>query len=459
MRRCRTSFAASLLSLTLSVSALAQDPVHSPFTQPDYVAAEDSSLLNGTTPDGWNMDWQWRFQADALYLTRNNDWNDIPVISGPEMFRPSNLQFDYKSGTRLSLGIMQDDFEMDFVYTTLNDWNAGQSGVLSHGLDFDGPVAYGAAAAAAQTVVDPGATPNFLTSGTFFAPINSASLTGAESNELEFLKPGAKFSQQYNSNLQDFEVNYKRRQQPGRFARFGFGYRNVQFNERGLTSLSGTFDTVDSATGLEAGPNNGLSNGSLVSAGLTPPTVASPGPATGFTESGTFGADELVFTTNVNANNQLNGAQLTGDFVLLESDRFELGAFGKAGVFHNYASVNITENYNEALNHPISITTSGSGSSVITTTTKPYTYTRTISDSKQVASFLGQAGLTGRIFVRQNVRLFGSYEVLYLSGIALAPDQMQGITTAVTAAASLDLRTQSSVFMHGGRVGIEILWP
>ncbi len=464
MRIRRTSLAASLLSLALSVTALAQDPVYGPFTQPGSVAAENSSLLNGTTPDVWNMDWQWRFQADALYMKRNNDWNDIPVISGPEMFRPSDLQFDYKAGSRLTLGIMQDDFEMDFVFTTINDWNASQSGVLGKAVVFDGSVVYDNVPttdqAARDAIDNPDNSPNFLSSSTFFAPINTAALTGVEANELEFLKSGARFSQQYSSNFQDFEVNYKRRQQSGRFARFGFGYRNVQFNERGLTSLSGTFDTVDSATGLDAGLfNNGLTNGSLVSGGLTAPTVASPGIPTGFTENGTFGADELLFTTNIHATNQLNGAQLTGDFVLLESDHFELGAFGKAGVFHNAASGNITENYTESLNHPITSTTSGSGSSAITSTTKPYTYSRNISDSKQVASFLGQAGLTGRIFVRQNVRLFGSYEVLYLSGLALAPDQMQGITTAVTAAASLDLRTQSSVFMHGGRVGIEFLWP
>ena len=442
MRRCRTSFAASLLSLTLSVAALAQDPVHSPFTQPGSVAAENSSLLNGTTPDGWNVDWQWRFQADAVYLTRNNHWRDIPVISGPETFRPSNLDFDYKAGSRLSLGIMQDDFEMDFVFTTLNDWKDSQSGVLTHGVNFDGPVAYGAALPAAQTVVDPGSNPNFITTSTFFAPINTAALTGAEANELEFLKPGASYSQSFSSSYQDFEVNYKRRPQPGRFARFGFGYRNVQLDERGNTALSGTFDTVDSATGLEAAGNNGLSNGSLVSGGLTAPTLA--GSAVGFSENtGVVPAlptDELLFTTKLHAKNQLNGVQLTSDFLFLESEYFELGAFGKAGVFHNFASGNISENYTDTLNDRAN-------------------YSRTFNSTKQAASFLGQAGLTGRIFVRENVRLFGSYEAMYLSGLALAPDQMRGITTTVPPAASLDLRTQGSVFIHGGRIGVEILWP
>jgi hypothetical protein len=448
MRKRRTSLAASLLSLVLSAAALAQDaPVNhfaQPhlFTQPDSVPAEQSSILNGTSPDAWNLDWQWRFQADAIYMKRNRDWNDIPVITGPETFRPSNLGFDYKAGTRLSLGIMHEDFEMDFVFTTINDWTASQSGVLANAVDFDGPTAYGAAIGAAQTTVDPGGTPNYITSSTYFSPINTAALTGAESNELEFLKPGAKYSQSYNTGYQDFEVNYKRRSQPGRFARFGFGYRNVQFDESGRTALQGTFDTVDSATGLEAGPNNGLANGSLISGGLTVPNLAAQ--QVGFSENSTvvpaIPADELLFTSNLRATNHLNGVQVTSDFLLFESDYFELGAFGKAGVFHNFASGRLNESYTDTLNDSAS-------------------YTRTLSSSKQVASFLGQAGLTGRIFLRENVRLFGSYEALYLSGLALAPDQMRGISTTVTPAATLDLRTQGSVFIHGGRVGVEILWP
>jgi hypothetical protein len=402
-------------------------------------------LLNGTCPDGWNLDWQWRFQADALYLKRDRDWRDIPVISGPESFRPSNLDFDYKAGTRLSLGIMHEDFEMDFVFTTINDWKAARSGVLNNAVDFDGPNAFNAAAPAAMSVVDPGVSPNpnFINSSTYFAPINTAALTGAEANELEFLRPGARFSQAFNSRYQDFEVNYKRRAQPGRFARFGFGYRNVQFDETGLTALSGTFDTVDSLTGAEVAANNGLVNGSLVSGGLTPPTSAAL--AVGFSENSTvvpaIPPDELLFTTSLRTTNQLNGVHLTSDFLFFESEYFELGGFGKAGVFHNFANGTITERYTDTLNDPNS------------------TYTRTLTNSKEVPSFLGHAGLTGRFFIRENVRLFGSYEAIYLTGLALAPDQMRGNSTSVTLAATLDLRTQGSVFIHGGRIGVEFLWP
>lgn len=444
MRLRKTKLAASFLGVCLSTTlAISQDPSGAVMPEPSGTVMPDlgytrpmASDVVDPTPTGWNLDWQWRFQADALYLKRNNHWRDIPVIEGPEAFRPSNLNFDYKAGARLSLGIMDDDFELDAVFTTLNDWKTSQSGVLANGVDFDGPVAFGAAVPPARTTVDPGGTPNFITSSTFFAPMNTAALTGLEADELEFLKPGAKFSQSYNTGYQDFELNYKRRPQPGRFARFGIGYRNVQFDEHGLTALSGSFDTIDSAGG-EAVGNNGLADGSLTGAGLT---LAS-GTANGFSQNTAPTApDELLFTTRIHANNQLNGAQLTADFVILESDYFEFGAFGKTGVFHNFASGSITERFADTLNDKSN-------------------YSRTLSSSKQVASFLGQAGLTGRLFLRQNVRLFGSYEAIFLSGVALAPDQMRAITTTVVPAASLDLRTQGSAFMHGGRLGVEILFP
>ena len=87
------------------------------------------------------------------------------------------------------------------------------------------------------------------------------------------------------------------------------------------------------------------------------------------------------------------------------------------------------------------------------------TYTRHLNDSKNMAAFLGQAGLTTRLFLRHNIRLFSSYEVIFLSGLALAPDQMRATSTAVTGTAALDLHTQGSTFIHGGRVGLEILFP
>ena len=131
---------------------------------------------------------------------------------------------------------------------------------------------------------------------------------------------------------------------------------------------------------------------------------------------------------------------MTSDFTLLEAGPFALGGYAKAGVFHNAARGSISERYADTLNDKT-------------------TYTRRLSDSKNTAAFLGQAGLTSRLFLRHNVRLFSSYEVIFLSGLALAPDQMRAVSSTVPGAAALDLHTQGSAFIHGGRVGLEILFP
>ena len=413
MRMRRTSLAASLLSLTLSASALAQAPAGtspvesvSPMSRAEYV--------NGESSDGRNLDWQWRFSADAVYLRRNNRSNDIPIISGPETFRFSDVDFDFQYGTRLSLGVMEDDYELEVTFLSLKDWSDSQSGVLTHGLGFDGP----------------GLDPNFLTSGTYFSPLNASASAALETDALDFLQPGATFEAKYTSDFQDIEANYKQRSQPGRWVRYGFGFRNVKVREDGFAALSGTFGSV-AADGVSAPGTAGLTSAALTGAGLTFGTGVN---------DGFIAADTLLFSSRTLTENRLNGMQAITEMQWLESDRFALGGFGKAGVYYNSASGSISEQY----------VGSGSNSS---------TYTRSLIDEKSAVSFLGHAGVTGRFHLRRNIRIVAGYEAVYLAGLALAPDQVHAVSTPITGAASLDLRTDGTMFIHGGRLGLEILFP
>lgn len=429
MRMRRTSLAASLLSLTLSASALAQAPTGGSPVESAYPTSR-AEYVNGESTDDRNLDWQWRFSADAVYMTRNNRSNDIPIIAGPETFRFADFDFDSEYGTRLSLGIMEDDYELEITFLSLGDWNDSRSGVLSNGLDFDGPVAYGAAAAGARTAVDPGLDPNFLTSGTYFSTLNSAAGAAAETDALDFLQPGATFEAKYTSDFQDIEANYKQRSQPGRWVRYGLGFRNVKVRENGFAALSGTFNSVD-ADGVGAPGTAGLPSAALTGAGLTFGTGVN---------DGFIAADTLLFSSRTLTENRLNGMQAIAEFQFLESDYFDLGGFGKAGVYYNSASGSISKQY----------VGSGSNSS---------TYTRSLIDEKSAVSFLGHAGVTGRLHLRRNVSIVAGYEAVYLAGLALAPDQVQTSTTPVVGAASLDLRTDGTMFIHGGRLGLEILLP
>lgn len=429
MRMRRTSLAASLLSLTLSASALAQAPVGGSSVESVYPTSR-AEYVSGESADGWNLDWQWRFSADAIYMRRNNRSNDIPVIDGPETFRFSDFEFDSQYGTRLSLGIMEDDYEFEVTFLSLKDWTDGQSGILASGLSFDGPVAFSAAAPGAQTAVDPGLDPNFLTSGTYFSPLNSAAGAALEADALDFLQPGASFEAKYTSDFQDIEANYKQRSQPGRWLRLGLGFRNVKVRENGFAALSGTFGSVD-ADGVGAPGTAGLPSAALTGAGLTFGTGVN---------DGFIAADTLLFTSRTLTENRLNGMQAIAEFQFLESDYFDLGGFSKAGVYYNSASGSISEQY----------VGSGSNSS---------TYSRSLIDEKSAVSFLGHAGVTGRLHLRRNVSIVAGYEAVYLAGLALAPDQVQASTTPVVGAASLDLRTDGTMFIHGGRLGLEILFP
>jgi hypothetical protein len=430
MRKRRTSLAASLLGLTLSASALAQAPADGSAVESVFPAPR-TEYIGSDSADGWNRDWQWRFSADAAYLKRNNSSNDIPVITGPEIFRFRDVDFDFQYGTRLSLGIMEDDYEFEVTFLMLKDWLDDRSGVLAHGLGFDGPTAFAAAAAGAQTAVDPGLDPNFLTSETYFSPLNSAASAALETDALDFLAPGASFQAQYRADFQDIEANYKQRSQPGRWLRYGFGFRNVKVREDGFAALSGTFGSVD-ADGIGAPGTAGLPSAALTGAGLTF--------ATGGTDDGFIAGDSLLFSSRTLTENRLNGMQAIAEFQFLESDYFDLGGSTKAGVYYNSASGSISEQY----------AGSGSNSSI---------YTRSLTDEKSAVSFLGHAAVTGRLHLRRNIRVVAGYEAVYLAGLALAPDQAQAAATPVAGAASLNLRTDGTMFVHGGRLGLEILFP
>ena len=439
----QTRMAAGALAVWVSSAlAWAQPPTDDssaatppPSDNSSYVFDNGDGFANGL-----ELGPQFRFQADWVYFTRQNHAKDIPVITGPDAFSQRDIKFDYNSGYRLSGSFMNDDYELEGSFFQLKNLGGSQSGSFINPLVFDGVDGYGAASPVAQATVGP--NPNFLSQSTFFAPINSAANFNSpdptlnETNELEFLDPSVAFEMHYTSNLQDFDFNLKGRKQAGQLVRFGFGYRNIQLRENGSVALRGTFNTVDTDGNETPGnndPNNGLSDAALTGAGLTLDSGAG-----GFSQN--TPQDLLLFTNSTRTSNQLNGLQATADFSFLETDYFILGGYAKAGVFNNYARGSITETFQDLQNGKSS-------------------YSRTLADTKDRVAFAGNLGLTGTVILHESVRMFAAYEVLYLSGIALAPDQASGIHTDINNTTSLDLRTHGSALFHGGRIGIEFLFP
>ncbi len=443
-----TRWAASVLALGMSAATVVAQPPAAPAKAPpvsDALIAPPSAYpqegVNYSFEDGDNfyneldLSPQFRFQADYLFYTRQNRAKALPVISGDESFTTKGADFNYNSGYRLTLGFMNDDFEFEGSYFALDGLGSSNSGTLTNAVVFDGQSGFLAASGATQATF--GAVPNFLESNTLFAPINAASnfavAPNREDTELEFLDSGAQYVVKYDTSLQDFDFNLKGRRQPGRLLRFGVGYRNIQFNESGLVALRGAFNTIDNDP-IVPDASDGLSDTALrdtvTGGGLTLASVA-----TGFQQT-----NQLLFTSATRANNQLNGVQATMDASFLESEYFQIGGYAKAGVYHNRARGSVSEVYQNFENNQS-------------------LYTRSFSDSQNRVAFAGNLGITGTVFLRDNLRLFGGYELMYLSGVALAPDQNGGISTSIANVTSLNLQSYGQALFHGGRIGFEILFP
>lgn len=448
MRRRSSRWAASVLALGMSAATAVAQPPAVPATDAAYPpeALNYSFDDEGNFLDELDLSPQFRFQADWIYFTRENRARSLPLFTGPESVNQRDADFSHQSGYRLNLGFMNDDYELEGSFLELDGLSASLRNTLTNAVVFDGEAGFAAASPAAQGTI--GGTPNFLESTTLFTPINAAANHASgvaaenETNELEFLDPGATYVVQTTSSLQDFDLNLKGRRQSGRLLRFGFGYRNIQFNEGGWTALRGSFNTVDTDGDETPGfndPNDGLSNAALTAVPGAGLTLASG--AGGFAENTPPTLpDQLLFTSSTRATNQLNGVQATVDLTLLESEYFTIGGYGKAGVYHNKARGSVRETYQDLEN----------GLS---------TYTRSFSDSKDRVAFAGNLGLNATVILRDNLRLFGGYELMYLSGVALAPDQTNGLQTDLANVTSLNLQTHGSAFFHGGRIGIEILFP
>jgi len=77
------------------------------------------------------------------------------------------------------------------------------------------------------------------------------------------------------------------------------------------------------------------------------------------------------------------------------------------------------------------------------------TMTYTVGDAARV-SFVGELGMRGTYQVTSSLAVYGGYEVLFLSGVALAPDHvMAGVTT---------IDATRTAFYHGAFVGLEASW-
>lgn len=129
--------------------------------------------------------------------------------------------------------------------------------------------------------------------------------------------------------------------------------------------------------------------------------------------------------------NDLFGVQATGNLALLEFDGLQFDAFGAAGVYYN---------------HIDSTVSSASGAA------GPFRFGDTAGD----VAFVGELGLNMVGKVTEGLSVSLGYRLLFLEGVALAPDQVSR-TTNINAAGpqSTSVDSDGGAFLHGMTVGVQ----
>ncbi|MCA8998163.1 MAG: hypothetical protein KDA80_14290, partial [Planctomycetaceae bacterium] len=320
--------------------------------------------------------------------------------------------------------------------TQINPWAVSTSG------DFDRIVVFDDTAN--NRFVSPFQEANALTqyAGLREAALNSLAASD-ESTEGEFLLPGATYQNSYRSDYRDFEINVGTNYYCRRW-RVAAGYRHVRLDESSTFLMQGTFDALDVDDGARPGdmmndPNDGLSHGAMIEAGF----VNVAGGADGFdarvlNTNPPVPPDIIAYETQGRAYNELNGGQFTGAFLLVDREVFQLESVFKAGIYRNEVSGQVRE----------TVAGLGNDDSV---------YQRALTDDRMKPAFVGQIGFQGILALTDYINVRAGYDVIFLSGVALGPDQWLGLSTDNFGATTYRVRTGSMV-VHGGNVGLEFLW-
>ena len=134
------------------------------------------------------------------------------------------------------------------------------------------------------------------------------------------------------------------------------------------------------------------------------------------------------YTHTINVDNHMYGFQLGTDVEFWDRGGcLRLEGFLKAAVFHCAADQN-------TLYAAAASTVASAGG------------TKT--------AFVGEAGLTGVCRITNHLALRGGYQVMWIEGLALAPDQIG--STNLGGVSTLDMA--GSLFLHGAYGGLEVTW-
>lgn len=138
---------------------------------------------------------------------------------------------------------------------------------------------------------------------------------------------------------------------------------------------------------------------------------------------------------NINTNNHLYGLQFGANGVFYDGPRFNMVGWGKAGVFANVADQSTTA------------TIGGVGGPFIVANSSRNTTT----------SFVGETGILADWQLFPRASLVGGYQLLWVSGAALAPDQLPNMSSVLGGLVPTGV-DQSTAYYHGLFAGVDVHW-
>ncbi len=136
---------------------------------------------------------------------------------------------------------------------------------------------------------------------------------------------------------------------------------------------------------------------------------------------------------DIDTNNHLYGLQIAGDTALFNSGCFSMATWLKAGVYANFADQ----------------------STFLMTSDGDVLLYNSFEDT--VVSFVGEGGIMADLELLPRVSIVGGYQFIYVAGAALAPDQLNNMSSVSTGLVPVAL-DQSDPFYHGALLGIDIHW-
>lgn len=143
------------------------------------------------------------------------------------------------------------------------------------------------------------------------------------------------------------------------------------------------------------------------------------------------GAEATDLTFETDTNNHLYGLQFGSDGTLYSNGRFNIVGWGKSGVYGNVAD------QSTIVTRDIVLRANGARGTNV--------------------AYVGESGLIGEWRLTPAVSIVGGYQLIYISGVSLAADQLPNMTSISDGLDPVRL-DQSGVFYHGAYVGIDVHW-